>query len=133
VLPDGGMMHTSNAPSPLGTAALARLRRKLELKRDALIASESEIRERARGVSNFSVDEADIAEVAIEQQSALRQDASDSALLTEIERALRKLAAGTYGFSEESGAPLELARLEAIPWARRTAEEEDRREARRGV
>jgi DnaK suppressor protein len=44
-----------------------------------------------------------------------------------IERAERRLADGTYGRSVESGEPIPDARLEAIPWAERTVEEQARR------
>ncbi|MCW3068160.1 MAG: transcriptional regulator, TraR/DksA family, partial [Solirubrobacterales bacterium] len=36
--------------------------------------------------------------------------------------------AGTYGLSVESGEPIPDARLEAIPWAERTTEEQARYE-----
>src|SRR5258707_14605876 len=48
--------------------------------------------------------------------------------LEAIERAERRLAEGTYGLSVESGEPIPDARLEAIPWAERTAEEQARYE-----
>ncbi len=44
--------------------------------------------------------------------------------LEAVERAEERLAAGTYGLSVESGQPIPDARLEAIPTAERTAEEE---------
>jgi DnaK suppressor protein len=43
-----------------------------------------------------------------------------------IERAEARLAEGLYGLSVESGEPIPDARLEAIPWAERTAEEQAR-------
>jgi DnaK suppressor protein len=48
--------------------------------------------------------------------------------LEAIERAERRLAEGSYGRSVESGEPIPDARLEAIPWAERTAEEQARYE-----
>jgi DnaK suppressor protein len=48
--------------------------------------------------------------------------------LEAIERAEKRLADGTYGRSVESGAPIDDARLEAIPWADRTAEEQQAHE-----
>src|SRR5262245_4462341 len=120
------MTSTSNIKTHLGSADLARLRRKLEQKRDALLASEREATDSARGVSDYSIEDGDVAERMIEQDAALRLGAIDSALLADVERALHKLEAGTYGFSEDSGAPIELERLDAVPWARRTAEEEQR-------
>jgi DnaK suppressor protein len=46
--------------------------------------------------------------------------------LAALERAEARLAAGTYGLSIESGEPIPDGRLEAIPTAERTVEEEDR-------
>jgi DnaK suppressor protein len=50
--------------------------------------------------------------------SELRDD------LAAVERAEARLAAGTYGLSVESGRPIPDERLEAVPTAERTAEEE---------
>lgn len=44
--------------------------------------------------------------------------------LAALERAEQRLAAGTYGLSIESGEPIPDERLEAIPTAERTVEEE---------
>lgn len=44
--------------------------------------------------------------------------------LAAIERAEQRLADGTYGRSVDSGEPIPDARLEAIPWAERTVEEQ---------
>jgi DnaK suppressor protein len=52
--------------------------------------------------------------------------------LEAIERAERRLAGGTYGISVDSGEPIPDARLEAIPWAERTAAEQARYEAQGG-
>jgi DnaK suppressor protein len=41
-----------------------------------------------------------------------------------LERAEARLAAGTYGLSVDSGAPIPDARLEALPLAERTIDEE---------
>jgi DnaK suppressor protein len=46
--------------------------------------------------------------------------------LAAVGRAEARLAAGTYGLSIESGRPIPDERLEAIPTAERTAEEQDR-------
>jgi DnaK suppressor protein len=47
--------------------------------------------------------------------------------LAAVERAEQRLREGTYGVSVDSGEPIPDARLEALPWAERTAEEEERR------
>jgi DnaK suppressor protein len=66
--------------------------------------------------------------------SDLYQDELDEGLaddlreeLAAVDRAQARLAAGTYGLSIESGQPIPDERLEAIPTAERTAEEEARR------
>jgi DnaK suppressor protein len=46
--------------------------------------------------------------------------------LGEVDRALRKIEEGTYGLSDESGEPIPRGRLEAIPEATRTVEEQQR-------
>jgi len=46
--------------------------------------------------------------------------------LAAIERAEQRLAEGKYGLSVESGEPIPDARLEVVPWAERTVEEESR-------
>jgi DnaK suppressor protein len=65
--------------------------------------------------------------------SELYQDELDEGLaeglgaeLAAIERAEARLAAGTFGLSIESGKPIPDDRLEALPTAERTAEEEAR-------
>jgi DnaK suppressor protein len=63
--------------------------------------------------------------------SDLYQDELDDGLaddlrkeLAAVERAESRLAAGTYGLSVESGKPIPDERLEALPTAERTVEEE---------
>jgi DnaK suppressor protein len=63
--------------------------------------------------------------------SDLYQDELDEGLsddlreeLAAVERAEARLAAGTYGLSIESGEPIPDERLEALPTAERTVEEE---------
>ncbi|HTP21272.1 MAG TPA: hypothetical protein VMJ65_16835 [Solirubrobacteraceae bacterium] len=46
--------------------------------------------------------------------------------LDAVQRAEARLAEGTYGLSVESGKPIPDARLEALPTAERTIEEQDR-------
>jgi DnaK suppressor protein len=67
------------------------------------------------------------------QASDLFQDELDEGLaddlreeLAAVERAEARLAAGTYGLSIESGEPIPDERLEILPAAERTADEEAR-------
>jgi DnaK suppressor protein len=83
--------------------------------------------------SGESADEYDPANLA----SDLYQDELDQGLeedlraqLAAVERAEQRLAAGTYGLSIESGQPIPDERLEAVPAAELTAEEERARTQR---
>ena len=52
--------------------------------------------------------------------------------LAHVERSLQKIEEGTYGLSDDSGEPIPRGRLEAVPEAIRTVEEQERsREAYR--
>jgi DnaK suppressor protein len=46
--------------------------------------------------------------------------------LAAVERAEQRLMSGTYGLSVETGEPIPDDRLEAVPWAERTVEEQAR-------
>jgi len=73
-----------------------------------------------------------------DQGSELYEDEFEAGLrerllkeLAAVERAEARIDAGTYGLSVESGQPIPDERLEAIPTAERTAEEQARFEGRR--
>jgi DnaK suppressor protein len=51
--------------------------------------------------------------------------------LAAVQRAEERLSNGTYGLSVESGEPIPDERLEVLPTAERTVEEEERRSGRR--
>jgi RNA polymerase-binding transcription factor len=50
--------------------------------------------------------------------------------LESIKRAERRIEEGTFGISVDSGEPIPDGRLEIVPWAERTAQEQSRHEAR---
>jgi DnaK suppressor protein len=75
-----------------------------------------------------ATDPADDAELIEEEQvdTALAEQLKEE--LAAVERAEGRLREGTYGISIESGEPIPDQRLEAIPWAERTTEEQARLE-----
>lgn len=75
-----------------------------------------------------SIDPADDGEVIEEEQVDQALAEQLRVELEAVERAEKRLENGTYGFSVESGEPIAAERLEAIPWAERTAEEQARYE-----
>lgn len=110
----------------LSASELQELQSALLRRRDALRARLSSTDD-ARAVGDPEPEAGDQAERVIEQDTALGVAAIEGSLLAEIEHALEKFDHGTYGLSEESGEPIPVARLRAIPWARRTADEEEDR------
>ena len=97
-------------------ARLEQLRAELRtrLERDQAVAREAEP----------EVEPIDAAEQTREQDDAILRADRDRAELREVEGALRRMDAGTYGISEISGDPISFGRLRAIPWARYDSDEE---------
>lgn len=108
-----------------GAAFLAQQKKRLMAMRDRIVGSTSsspapkfdEAKEREDDAQDMAQSEVDGTIDAIESQR-----------LGAIERALAKIAEGTYGLSDLSGDPIPRARLEALPEALFTIEEEAARE-----
>jgi DnaK suppressor protein len=101
-----------------------RARELLRLERERIEGALSRV---AREDDGEPADEFDPANLA----SDLYQDELDETFaedlarqLAAVDRAEARLAAGTYGLSVESGDPIPDERLEAVPAAERTADEE---------
>jgi DnaK suppressor protein len=73
-------------------------------------------------------DEADLASAHISQTQALNQRDKLLAKIKEIDDALARMEAGTYGICEETEEPIEEKRLIAIPWTRLSLEGAEVRE-----
>ena len=81
------------------------------MEKEALAASESNL-------SSLPIHMADMGTDNYEQEFTLGLVEKDRNLLREINYALAKIQAGTYGLCEGSGKPIAKVRLEAQPWAR---------------
>jgi DnaK suppressor protein len=128
-------MTMANQQSGLSDDFIATQReRLLTLKRELLgneeggIAAERRLQEERGSEAEEYEDDAQRMEQDIANQ-ALR-DVNDRRI-GDIERALQKIAEGTYGLSDESGVPIPKARLDAMPEAILTVEEQEKREAGR--
>jgi DnaK suppressor protein len=86
--------------------------------------SRDTLRARAEGseASAFGMHQADAGSDAYDRDFALSLLSQEQDALYEIEEALKRVDAGTYGICEMSGKPIPHARLEAIPFARFTVE-----------
>jgi DnaK suppressor protein len=111
----------ATAASNLTNAQLEALRRRLEDERSRIVRvlESSDAVSADDGQAEFEETAQRVAEGT--QQFAIAE--RERSLLDEVERALAKLGAGTYGRSEKTGAPIPYARLSAVPWARNGADE----------
>lgn len=62
-------------------------------------------------------DSVDEAFLLYDRETDIDDNDLDRSTLVQIDRALRRLDAGTYGVSEVSGKPIPKERLEAVPYA----------------
>lgn len=113
-------------------AFLEQQRRRLAALRSQLLASEERESVEKRGLREEREGEAQEPEEGaqdIAQDDVYRSLRSiDDRRLRAVDRALRKIEDGTYGFSDVSGKPIPKARLEAVPEAILTLEEEQQAE-----
>jgi DnaK suppressor protein len=72
----------------------------------------------------FSSHMADAGTDNFDRDFALGVLSADQDAVYEIEQALERIREGTYGICELTGKPIPMARLEAIPWTRFTADAE---------
>jgi DnaK suppressor protein len=119
----------------LDEAFLQKQKQKLQALRTQLLsARQGETREEAGANAEVQV-QAHEAEDDAQRLTELELEGNLAAFadtrLNDIERALQKIDAGTYGVSEASGAPIPIERLEAYPEARTTLEEQKSSDERR--
>jgi DnaK suppressor protein len=123
-------------PAELTEAQVEGLRAKLEERRAQLLESIEARREQERDTGREVGDEMDEANTEGVTAMTSKLLERDVGLLREIERALAKIAEGTYGQCEGTGEPIGYARLELRPWARYSVayqEEMERDERARGA
>jgi DnaK suppressor protein len=105
---------------PLDEAAHSRLREEL-LRHRAFLRSEIE----SQGADPDSDDVEFVADVGFADRGHSTGERSQviavlralRSNLLDVERAVAKMDAGTYGICERCGKPISLERLEALPWA----------------
>jgi DnaK suppressor protein len=80
---------------------------------------------RAAGASEVQ-DAADDAASAQGASESLLEGSLASQTLTEVQDALRRIEAGTWGKCIVCGCPIEPARLEAVPWSSRCLKDQEK-------
>jgi DnaK suppressor protein len=106
------------------------LDRKAELERMQRDAQEVS-RERSQEYQDAQADSGDESQYLFEREVDATLGQQFGQELKDVSRALEKIEEGTYGLSDRSGEPIPRGRLEAIPEALYTIEEQQRREGER--
>jgi DnaK suppressor protein len=106
------------------------LDRKAELERLQREAQEVS-RERSQEYQDTQADSGDESQYLFEREVDATLGQQFGQELKDVNRALEKIEEGTYGLSDRSGEPIAKGRLEAIPEALYTIEEQQRREGER--
>jgi len=113
----------------------ARARELLQRERDRIESALASLDRERRS----ELDEIDTETETVGDGALIEEEEVDDALATQVraeleavKRAEQRLADGTYGFSVESGEPIPAERLETVPWAERTAKEQERYERTHG-
>ena len=115
---------------------IAKFKKRLEEMRDDMskllegTAAEVKKPDEATG---YSQHQADQGTDDFDRQIGLELTSREYGVLKQIERALEKIEDGTYGVCDDSGAEIPIARLNAVPYAVRTAQAQEKFEKSMGT
>jgi DnaK suppressor protein len=119
---------TTTPKAELDPKQLAALKQQLLDARAALTARRGgELQARTNLVSEVE-DDGDAASRANNEDTLGILNEGEYDRLAEIDDALEKFETGEYGLDEDTGEPIGYGRLSIIPWARYTAENQERHE-----
>jgi DnaK suppressor protein len=108
-------------------------RRKLENWKDEILRESRETLENLQEESQNHPDMADRASSESDRALELRTRDRQRKLISKIDAALKRLEDGTYGYCEETGDPIGIARLDARPIATLSLEAQEMHERREKV
>jgi RNA polymerase-binding protein DksA len=94
------------------------------LEKDALLNT----RDASGDLSGYSLHMADVATDNFDQELNLGLASTEQQLVNRVDAALKRVEDGSYGFSIKSGKPISKKRLEAVPYAELTIEEQKEEE-----
>jgi DnaK suppressor protein len=118
-MPDGEYMNEKQ---------LEFFRARLQQQKDDLLSNAGETTEHLREDTSIVPDPADRATIEEEHALELRTRDRERKLLKKIAQSLARLESGDYGYCDETGEPIGLARLLARPTATLSLEAQQRRE-----
>lgn len=125
-LPDG--YAPSDSEEFMNPMQLEYFRRKLLAWRAELVAESGETLAHLQEDTHNEPDEADRASSETDRSIELRTRDRERKLIAKIDSALERIKDKTYGYCEDTGEPISLARLEARPIATLTLEAQERHE-----
>jgi DnaK suppressor protein len=108
-------------------------RRKLENWKDEILRESRETLENLQEESQNHPDMADRASSESDRALELRTRDRQRKLISKIDAALKRIEDGTYGYCEETGDPIGIARLDARPIATLSLEAQEMHERRERV
>lgn len=108
-------------------------RRKLENWKDEILRESRETLENLQEESQNHPDMADRASSESDRALELRTRDRQRKLISKIDAALKRIEDGTYGYCEETGDPIGIARLDARPIATLSLEAQEMHERREKV
>ena len=111
----------------MNDAQLAFFRQRLVEIRDQILQNADDTGEHLRE-NEITTDPSDRATLEEEYTLELRTRDRERKLLKKVEKSIRMIDDGSYGFCEETGEPIGVARLVARPTATRSLEAQERRE-----
>lgn len=108
---------------------IERLKQRLLNKEKELIADIARLESGARDSGEAEVrDSTDAATVSQGVSESLEEETLRTDTLRQVQDALQRIQAGTYGKCSTCGRPIEAARLEAVPWAAYCREDQEKRD-----
>ena len=114
----------------MSEAQLAFFRRNLEALRTEVLAHAQQTADELRVETTVFADPADRATIEEEHDLEQRTRERERKLLKLVAQAIARIDSGDYGWCEETGDPIGIARLLARPMANLTVEAQQRREVR---
>jgi DnaK suppressor protein len=112
------LVPAGNRPS-FSRDFLNRQRQKLMAKKDEILAMYKKDLQSGQESNDSPTDDiVDRANNAYSRELAFSISDNERELMLQIDQAIGRLDAGTYGYCLHTGHPIGLARLEAIPWAK---------------
>ena len=130
---NGSSYHPSEDEPFMSERQLEYFKQKLQKWKEDILRESRETVTHLQSDTENHPDLADRASSETDRALELRTRDSQRKLISKIDDALRRIEEGAYGYCEETGEPIGLARLEARPIATLSLEAQERHERRERV